>query len=245
MVAEIDFLPFEHMDNPQASAPAFLSLVVFLAVWMAVAYYGIRAKQSKILSIGGGFILGLLGVMGLVTLTSEHKDSATPTKEQAVTSAPETSLADHDDEAVSDEDIPTNAWLRLDKGTRKTMAEQKYQDAEKLSGEMVQLLEAANNGRLSADVIGRISIWKGNVRSVLKEVEQTECHRSFSSSATAMGKVHSALENMTFAWDALEKFGNASTERDRSTYASMHANHLKLVKECLHESREWMSEGEF
>lgn len=191
-------------------------------------------KKDEVLGCGCLIIVAL----GLLMLLKSCFFSGTPSQTSG-TDSPDV----ESEEVVSD--APSNAWLKLDKGTRKVMAERKYGDAEKLSAEMDELLAAVNNGRLSADVIGRISIWKDDVRFVLKEVEQTECHRSFPSSATAMGKVHSALENMKFAWDALEKFEKSFTERDRNTYATMHANHLKLVKECLHASREWMAAGEY
>lgn len=229
MATEV-FLPFEHMDNSQ---PPALPEAPTQKPETAPSKPPVT-KKDEVLGCGCLIIIAL----GLVMLLKSCFFGGSPSQ-TSTTDSP-----DVESEEVAS-DVPSNAWLKLDKGTRKKMAEQKYGDAEKLSAEMDELLAAANSGRLSADVIGRISIWKGNVRSVIKEVEQTECHRSFSSSATAMGKVHSALENMTFAWDALEKFEKASTERDRNTYASMHANHLKLVKECLHDSREWMAEGEY
>jgi hypothetical protein len=51
-----------------------LCLGGFLATWVAAAWFGQRAKKSKILSIGGGFVIACVGLVLAVKLTDAGKN---------------------------------------------------------------------------------------------------------------------------------------------------------------------------
>lgn len=64
---------------------ALLYLVVFSGAWVAASFLSLRAKQSKALSLGGGFVAALLAVFALSAVLGSSSTAISASSEPVAT----------------------------------------------------------------------------------------------------------------------------------------------------------------
>jgi len=211
---------------------AILLGTVFFGSWIVVARKARKDGKSRKFAIGSGLLLGFVFAF---TVSLIFKGEGKSEEEEIIPAS-----------ASASQKLIGDAWGELDKETRKNLVESKYKEAKQLSDELDQFLKYLNRGEdVSFDMIGRIRIWKGNVPSLINEIESYGWEPGVSSNYNAMAEIHSALTCMESAWQTYETALGAATPEDMRTYAVMHTTSLKYVKENLSECLEYSSEGEY
>lgn len=202
----------------------------FFGTWVAVAYFGLRAKKSKILSIGGGLMSGTLVSCILGILTGEGRKSnpdESPTNSannQYATSLP---------------------WKKRDLESRKSLAEMKYRDAKDLQGELETLMQRIGNNTITPELVGDARKFRHGVDFISSEIIDAGFRPDLDTADTAMSDIHGALQSMKFAWDNFEQMAKARSSEEAATHASIHANEMKAMRNKLSYARTKMDSGDY